>query len=195
MSIHIPARKVTLFIGSPRKNSNTHLLAQEAERGLREQGVVTETLFLNDLQIRDCSACHGCKTEHNEACVISDDMQMIYRLIQESSGFIVAAPVYFGSVPAMTRAWLDRLVPFIGTDLKPKLSREKKISFIFAQNMPDALLFEPSLKSFMNGVAMTGLTVQDYLIAPDLEMGMKPPVTERSELLERAYHLGRDLAE
>jgi multimeric flavodoxin WrbA len=194
MSICMPARKMTLFMGSTRKNSNTHLLIQEAERAIRERGMVTETVFLNALQIRDCIGCHRCKTETNEACVIRDDMQLIYRLIGVSVGFIVAAPVYFGSVPSVTKAWLDRLVPFIGADLSPKLSGEKKISFIFTQNMPDAHMFEPCLKSFVDGVAMTGLTVQDLFIAPDLEMGKKPPVTDRPDLLERAYNLGRDLA-
>lgn len=195
MSVNIPTGKVTLFIGSRRKNSNTHLLAREAERALCERGIVTETIFLNDLQIHDCTGCHGCKEEDHETCVIRDDMQGIYTLMEQSTAFVVAAPVYFGSVPAMTKAWLDRLVPYIGSDMTPKLSGEKKVSFIFTQNMPDIRLFRPSLQSFMDGVAMTGLVIQDCLIAPDLEMGMKPPVTERPDLLLQAYALGRDLVE
>ena len=38
--------KALIFIGSPRKNGSTAILAEEARRGLKEQGVETETCFL-----------------------------------------------------------------------------------------------------------------------------------------------------
>jgi hypothetical protein len=59
--------------------------------------------------------------------------------------------------------------------------------------MPDSSLYEPSLKGFMQGVAMTGLVVQDLLIAPDCEAGIKTAVEERPDLMEKAYAIGRDL--
>jgi multimeric flavodoxin WrbA len=194
MSGIMSTRKILLLIGSPRKNSNTHLLAREAERALIERGVLTKTVFLNDLSFRDCQACHGCKQEGNETCIIRDDMQEIYSMMEEYAGIIVAAPVYFGSVPATAKAWLDRLVPFIDINLQPKLPAEKQVSFIFTQNMPDPASFRLALQGFIAGVSMTGMTVRDCLIATDLEWDMKPPVTERPELLEKAYAIGKDLA-
>jgi len=182
-------------MGSPRKNSNTHTLLLESERALRERGYATEIVFIDDLSLRDCRGCHGCKQPDNDRCIMQDDMQQVYRLMDESASIILAAPVYFGYVPAQTKAWLDRLVPYIGTDLGPKITGGKRVSFIFTQNMPDTGMFEQSLKGFMNSVAMTGLIVADYLIAPDCEMGQKPPVTERSDIMERAYVLGKNLAE
>jgi multimeric flavodoxin WrbA len=50
-------KKVTILIGSPRKNGSTCSLAAEAERGLKEQGIATEMVFLNDLKIRGCQVC------------------------------------------------------------------------------------------------------------------------------------------
>lgn len=186
-------KKVTLIMGSPRKNSSTHLLLNEAARALTEQGIFTDTIFPDDLQLRDCQGCHGCKWDGSERCVITDDMQELYRTMEASAGLIVAAPVYFGYVPAMTKAWLDRLVPYIGSDMSPKFPGHCPVSFIFVQNVPDPAIFESSLHSFMDGVAMTGLAVRDCLIAPDCEMGVKTPVTDRPELMERAYAVGRDL--
>jgi multimeric flavodoxin WrbA len=43
--------KVTILTGSPRKNGSTRILAGETERGLNEQEITTETVFLNDLKI------------------------------------------------------------------------------------------------------------------------------------------------
>jgi len=61
------------------------------------------------------------------ACAVKDDMQKIHQLIQESDGLIVATPIYFAGVTAQTKAWLDRLFPYIGMDLSPKLQESKKV--------------------------------------------------------------------
>lgn len=193
MSFPLPQKKVTLIMGSPRKNSNTHLLLNEAARALTEQGIATRFFFPGDSRISDCRGCHGCKQESNARCVIMDDMTDLYPLMESSEGMIIAAPVYFGYVPAMTKAWLDRLVPYIGADLLPKFPHTCPVSFIFTQNVQDPALFEPMLRSFIESVAMTGLVTRDCLIAPDCEMGVKPPVTDRPDLMDRAYALGRDL--
>jgi multimeric flavodoxin WrbA len=186
-------KKATLFMGSPRRNGSTHLLLQEAERALHDRGIATQDIFLDELTIHDCRGCHQCKTEKNSRCIVQDDMQQVYRMMESSSGLIVAAPVYFGYVPAMTKAWLDRLVPYMGTDLSPRFPVHSSVSFIFVQNMPDPTLFEPALRSFAGAVAMTGMSVRDIMIATDCESGVKPPVLERPELMEEAYAVGMNL--
>lgn len=184
---------VTLFMGSPRRNGSTRLLLQEAERALHDRGIATQEIFLDELTIHDCRGCHQCKTEKNSRCVVQDDMQQVYRMMESSCGLIVAAPVYFGYVPAMTKAWLDRLVPYMGADLSPRFPVHCSASFIFVQNMSDPTLFEPALRSFAGAVAMTGMSVGEIMIATDCEGGVKPPVSERPELMEEAYAIGMNL--
>ncbi|MDD1715789.1 MAG: flavodoxin family protein [Methanolinea sp.] len=186
-------KKVTIFIGSPRKNGSTRILAGEAERGLKERGIETETVFLNDLRIRGCQACYYCKKNDVAVCAVRDDMQGVHRMMQESDGFILASPIYFAGVTAQTKLWLDRLFPYIGLDLSPKLPKSKEISFLFTQNQPDVRLFETPVATFMRMVGLTGLSVKDRLIAYDLDAGIKPPVTERKEFMEKAYRIGCDL--
>ena len=185
--------KVTIFIGSPRKNGSTAILSEEARRGLKEQGVETEIVFLNDLNFRGCQACYYCKKNDVATCAVKDDMQKIHQLIQESDGLIVATPIYFAGVTAQTKAWLDRLFPYIGMDLSPKLPQSKKVSFIFTQNQPDSRLFETPIAIFMQTVGLTGLSVKDNLLAYDLDAGIKPPVTEKNEFMEKAYLMGKEL--
>lgn len=120
-------------------------------------------------------------------------MQKIHRLIQESDGLIVATPIYFGGVTAQTETWLDRMFPYIGMDLSPKLPAGKRVSFIFTQNQPDARLFEGGMGTFMFAVGLSGLSVKDHLFAYDLDAGIKPPVTEKREFMDRAYGIGRNL--
>ena len=186
-------QKVTLLIGSPRKNGSTRILAAEAERGLNERGIETTTVFLNDLKIKGCQACYWCKKNDVAECAVKDDMQKIHRLMQKSDGLIVASPIYFSGVTAQTKAWLDRMFPYIGMDLSPKMPAGKKVSFIFTQNQPDARLFEPGIGAFMYAVGLSGLSVKDHVIACDLDAGIKAPVEGRKEFLEKAYRIGRDL--
>ena len=185
--------KVTILIGSPRKNGSTAVLAGEAGRGLKEQGIETETVFLNDLEIKGCQDCYYCKKNDVTACAIKDDMQIIHQLMQESAGIIVASPIYFAGISAQTKLWQDRMFPYIGMNLSPKLPGSKKVSFIFTQNQPDAHLFESPVTTFMHMVGLTGLSVKDHLVAYDLDAGIKPPVTGRKEFMDKAYRIGRDL--
>jgi multimeric flavodoxin WrbA len=54
-------KKALLLIGSPRKNGSTAILAAETERALKDQGVATETVFLNDLKIKGCRPATGAR--------------------------------------------------------------------------------------------------------------------------------------
>jgi multimeric flavodoxin WrbA len=186
-------KKVLILIGSPRKKGSTTVLAAEAERGLRERGIEPETVFLNDLKIRGCQACYWCKKNDVAECVVRDDMQKIHRLMKECDGMIVASPIYFGGVTAQAKAWLDRMFPYIGMDLTPKMPPKKKVSFIITQNQPDPRLFQAGIDSFMFAVGLSGMAVKDHMIGYDLDAGIKPPVEEKKEFMEKAYRMGRDL--
>jgi len=186
-------KKALIIIGSPRKKGSTAVLAVEAERGLNGQGVETKTIFLNDLKIRGCQACYWCKKNDVSECAIKDDMQHLHWLMKECDGMIVASPIYFAGVTAQTKAWLDRMFPYIGMDLSPKMPPGKKVSFIFTQNQPDARLFETPVRTFMQMVGLTGLLVKDLMLACDLDAGIKRPVEEKKEFMEKAFWLGRDL--
>jgi multimeric flavodoxin WrbA len=185
--------KVLILIGSPRKKGSTAVLAAEAERALRERGIATETVFLNDLEIRGCQACYWCKKNDVAACAVKDDMQKIHRLMQESDGIIVASPIYFSGVTAQTKAWLDRMFPYIGMNLTPKMPAGKEVSFILTQNQPDARLFQSGIAAFIYAVGLSGLAVKDHMLACDLDAGIKPPVEGRNDLMEQAFRVGKNL--
>jgi hypothetical protein len=94
-----------------------------------------------------------------------------------------------------TKAWLDRMFPYISMNLVPKLPKTTRVSFIFTQNQPDARLFRPGIDAFMYAVGLSGMTVADHLIACDLDEGIKPPVTGKPEYLEAARRIGRVLVQ
>lgn len=184
---------VPIIIGSPRKSGNTTILALEAERGLHEQSITTETFFLNDLVFSGCQACYACKKEDTRSCVRNDEMQGIYHAIDNADGVIVASPIYFGGVTGQTKLWLDRLFPYIAMDLGTRLHAKIPISCIYSQNQPDANLFTGSMETFEFALHLIGFTIRDRLIAPDLDTGIKPMVTEHGSLMKQAKEIGRNL--
>lgn len=194
-------KKVTIIFGSPTKESNTHILVKEAQKGLKESGVESEIIFLNDLQMKGCQSCLSCKVNDTTKCAVKDDMQAVYQAMEASDGIIVATPIYFSDVTAQTKLWMDRLFPYLGTrggvsDGKPmvlmgRMPGNKRAKFIFTQNQPDPELFKEHMATFMKTVGMVGFDVKGYMIAANLYRGVKPMVTENESAMMAAYNLGK----
>ena len=81
-------------------------------------------------------------------------------------------------------------LPVYRHGLEPKLPKSKKVSFIFTQNQPDTRRFLIRIATFMQMVGLIGLSVKDYLVAYDLDAGIKAPVTEKKEFTQKAYRIG-----
>jgi multimeric flavodoxin WrbA len=186
-------QKVVIVFGSPRKNSNTHILVQEAQKGLTDSGVASEIFFLNRMKIKGCQACYHCKKNDSTICIINDDMSKIHQAMETGDGLIVATPIYFAGVTAQTKTWLDRMFPYIDINLGAKLPKGKKVAFIFTQNQPNATLFSAAIKTFQAVMNILGYETKGSLLACNLNKGYKPMVTEDKNLMQKAYDLGKYL--
>lgn len=111
--------KEKLILGissSPRKGANTDILLAHALKAAEEyEEIRTETIYLRDHEIALCNSCIACCSEAAEkgaadrACLsFRDGMDEIYPKLLECSGLILASPVYFGTVNAQMKAFMDR---------------------------------------------------------------------------------------
>ena len=91
--------------GSPRKMATEHILAL-ALKMLEEKGYETQFFALRGKNISPCRHCDYCLK--NKECVIKDDMYQLYPLIREAEGFVLATPVYNGSMSAQMKIVIDR---------------------------------------------------------------------------------------
>ncbi len=98
--------KIIAIYGSPRKNGNTDLLLKQAVKGAREAGAHVEEIFLRDLKISPCLEIYGCKSTGR--CVIQDDFQKVQDLLLASDGIMLASPIFFYTVSAHTKIFMDR---------------------------------------------------------------------------------------
>ena len=98
---------VVAFIGSPRKKGNTETLIRAVARGVEQAGGKIEIVRLCELDIAPCLGCGGC--DKTGKCVVEDDMTGLYDKLLNAGALIIASPVYFYSVSAQTKTFIDRL--------------------------------------------------------------------------------------
>lgn len=98
--------KVLGINGSPRIGGNTDILLDKVLEGAKTKAAQTEKIILNNLKFFPCQECENIKDDGS--CIVKDDMQPIYRKIEESDVIILASPIFFGSLSAQTKMMIDR---------------------------------------------------------------------------------------
>ncbi len=98
--------KVLAILGSPRREGNTEILLDALICGAKEQGGEVEKLVLCDYNISPCIECETCSSTGE--CAIADDMQEIYLKLLTADAIVIASPIFFYSVTAVTKAFIDR---------------------------------------------------------------------------------------
>ncbi len=89
---------------SPRREGNSETLLFSFLNGAARNNSA-EVIRLNDLKIRPCQACDKCTDGH---CILNDDMQLLYSKVASCSALVVATPIYFGSLSAQLKIFIDR---------------------------------------------------------------------------------------
>ena len=110
--------------GSPRKGGNTDRLLDKALEGAESAGGLTRTVFVRDLKIGGCTECGGC--DKTGRCVIQDDMQKIYPLLEEADVIFLASPIFFYNLTSQVKALIDRSQAMWAKRLLGKTEEQRK---------------------------------------------------------------------
>jgi len=102
------ARKIVILCGSPYKNSHSDALAEAFTAGALESGNTVEIIKLAEKEFGPCLGCDLCRKRDWE-CVQRDDMQALYDLTEAADVVVLATPLYFLTVSAQLKAYIDRL--------------------------------------------------------------------------------------
>ena len=95
------------IIGSARKDGITAKLCDIVGSAIYDPTDM-ELTFVRpyDLDIRHCSGCGSCS--RSGECVINDDMELLYRLVEENDIIVLAVPVYFSGPSSVIKQMIDR---------------------------------------------------------------------------------------
>lgn len=98
--------KIIAIYGSPRRDGNSAALLKQAVAGARQQGAHVEEVFLRDYKISPCLEIYACIKAGE--CAIRDDFPEILAKLEASTGIMLASPIFFYSVSAHTKIFMDR---------------------------------------------------------------------------------------
>lgn len=82
------------------------MLLDEALKGAADAGAEVQSIRCCDKDIGGCIECGGC--DATGECVVDDEMQQVYPLLDEAEVIILASPMFFYSMPAQAKALIDR---------------------------------------------------------------------------------------
>ncbi|MFQ6126656.1 MAG: flavodoxin family protein [Candidatus Heimdallarchaeota archaeon] len=190
--------KILGVLGSPRSGGNSDILLDEALRGARDDGAEVEKIVLDRLQIHGCRDCKSCN--ETGRCVQEDDMQLVLEKILQSQGIIHSCPIYFYSMTAQMKAYLDRWCALYDEKWKfhshylPRM-RGKNMAVIVVCGDSDIKMAELAIVPFQRLVqAETNiLKWGGSLAVPSVDV--KGEVQQNKKALEKAYQLGWQMVE
>ncbi|GBF35281.1 iron-sulfur flavoprotein [Desulfocucumis palustris] len=179
--------KIVGFMGSPRKNGNTAILLNKVMEGAEKEGTQTTVYYPNDLNLRGCQGCNACKKKGH--CVIPDDMQNIYKAIDEADVLIFASPVYMWGMTAQLKLVVDRLYAYMNADYSSRITKPIKFALIFTQHREDQEAFMPYFKSVAGILKVIGFEfIPEILVGSGLHDAGE--VKSNNTLLGKAYAYG-----
>lgn len=102
-------KKITVFIGSPRKQL-TYKVVEEFVEDLKRFGdIECEYVFLKDVNLANCRGCCNCFLKGEEHCPLRDDRDALIQKIEDLDGVVFATPNYSLNVSGIMKTFLDRL--------------------------------------------------------------------------------------
>jgi len=185
-------KKILLVMGSPRKGGNSATLAKQVAAGAETTGAEVESFYLHGMNIQPCTACDECREETSKDCVIDDDMQSLYPKLRRADALVIASPIYWFTVSAQTKVFMDRWYALGGPQEEYAAFAEKRIGIVltYADVDPFASGAVNALRTFQDAFNYVGAEIVGMIYGSASEAG---EIQNNQDLMDKAYELGRQL--
>jgi multimeric flavodoxin WrbA len=185
-------KNVMIVVGSPRKRGNSSTLAKQVASGAKAAGAKVELFFLHEMDIKPCSACDGCRKKRGIDCVIRDDMRKLYPKMRAADAIVIASPIYWFTVSAQTKLFMDRWYAF-GADENYKVLAEKKFGIVLAYADADPFSSGAvnALRTFQDAFHYLGAEVVGMVYGSAWKAG---EIRKNKPVMKQAYALGEKIA-
>ena len=175
-------RKVLGVVGSPRSGGNTDTMVEAILAGAESEGAEVIKVTLGDLRIAPCHSCNSCQQEGR--CMHKDDMVELERLMDDCDVWVLGTPVYWWSVSAQMKAFIDRWYAF-----DHRLFGNKEIILAIPMGGSDKVYARHILGMFKSIFSYLNMSLVGTIVAAG--MTGKNSARERITLLDEARNIGR----
>jgi multimeric flavodoxin WrbA len=185
--------KILAIQGSPRKGGNAEILLDAVLQGAQSSGTAPELIKLRELSFQGCINCGGC--DKTGICVLDDDMTPLYEKILAAQRIIIASPIYFYGVTAISKAFIDRAQALWN---RKRLLRQKgewqddanrKGLFISVAATKGAKVFEGAILTVKYGLDAMGVFYDQELLVRSIDK--KGDIARHANILRQAKETGR----
>jgi len=150
------SNKIMIVNGSPRRNGNTSIAVHWVQEGAESKGATVDVINLSSMKNvgNGCIGCRRCQNSEEYRCFINDDISGAVYAMTDYQVIVFAMPLYFGTVPAQMKSFMDRMYSQIkiknGHAANPKFENK---AFVFiattgAENSNGLPLLEGYMKDF-----------------------------------------------
>ncbi len=158
--------RIVAIVGSYRRGGITEQCVDAMLEAAGEAGAETRKIILAEQSIEFCTNCRKCTAAElagmrRADCIFDDAMQEICETLDKADGIILAAPINFFTVTAVTKRFIERLLvyvywPWENSIPKPRIARCDKRAVVVTSSACPALIgrwMMPNSLSMMKGAA------------------------------------------
>lgn len=183
--------KLLVLASSPRPKGNSTILADEAASGAKYAGAEVKTFRLAKMKIGPCLGCDGCRKPKATGCVQKDDMRILYAELRAADAVLIASPVYWFTMSAQIKLFMDRLYAFGAESYRPLKGKRVGIILTYGDADPFVSGAANALRSFQDAFAYVGAPIEGMVYGSADKPG---EVRTNKALMKDAYALGQKLA-
>jgi len=184
-------KKVMIVVGSPRKKGNSAALAKQVAAGAKASDARVETFFLHYMNIKPCTACDACRKKKDVDCIIQDDMQVLYPKLREADAIVIASPIYWFTVSAQTKVFMDRWYGLGGDEGYELAGKKFGVLLSYGDADPFASGAVNALRTFQDALHYIGAEMVGMVYGSASKAG---EIQKNRAVMQEAFELGKKIA-
>jgi multimeric flavodoxin WrbA len=185
--------RILVVSSSPRKDSNSEILADNIAEAAAGAGAQVEKVQLAHMKIGFCRGCDACQKSPETPCVQKDDMAGILEKMRAADAFVLASPIYFFSMSGQMKVFLDRTYALGGGgDFSALKGKSVAMALTYGDVDPLTSGVMNAMGTFRDAFAFLGM---HHVGCVQASSGPAGGIRENARAMEEASELGRRLAQ
>ena len=190
-------KNILIIQGGGRPKGNTAQLVEHFIKGSEETGHKVELISLLKNEVKGCLGCNVCR--YGKPCIQNDSFNEIIPKIKKADCIVFASPLYFWTVSARIKAFIERFYCIAKEDTAPPLGRYERYP------VKDCALLMTSADNFFwtfeQAVSYYQFTLINYIGFHDKGMLLAGgcgdtngrPQIDKTDYLRQAYEFGKKI--
>lgn len=187
--------RILAIYGSPREGGNSDTLLDEFVRGAEEAGASVTKRYLRDMPVVPCTECDGCND--TGICIFDDDYQRTYEMLDDINAMIIASPIFFYGMTAITKAFIDRSQQFwiakyrIGIGNRAKEEKKRAGYFLSVGGTEGPKIFDGSVLTMKYFYDALDFEFKDSFLFRGIDA--KGDADTRKDAFDACYNAGKNI--